>query len=64
MTPNNETPSTDPVCGMKVADDTPHHLEHEGQHYRFCSSRCMDKFQANPAAYIKPDMPMPPNTTS
>jgi Cu+-exporting ATPase len=58
------TPNTDPVCGMKVADDTPHHLEHEGQHYRFCSRRCMDKFQANPAAYIKPDMPMPPNTTS
>ena len=48
------TPNIDPVCGMTVADNTPHHLEHEGQHYRFCSQHCLDKFQINPAAYIKP----------
>jgi len=44
---------TDPVCGMKVAGDKPYHLEHEGQHYRFCSQRCLDKFKANPAEYLK-----------
>ncbi len=47
------TPNIDPVCGMMVADDKPYHLEHEGLHYRFCSRKCLDKFQANPAAYIK-----------
>lgn len=52
-------PNIDPVCGMKVADDTPHHVEHEGQHFRFCSRHCLDKFQANPAAYIKPKVPAP-----
>ncbi len=45
--------NTDPVCGMKVADNSPHHMEHEGQYYRFCSRHCLDKFQAHPAAYIK-----------
>ncbi|CAG0938659.1 partial Silver exporting P-type ATPase, partial [Gallionellaceae bacterium] len=54
------TPNIDPVCGMKVADDTPHQLEHAGQHYRFCSQRCLDKFQANPAAYTKPSSAQPP----
>jgi len=48
------TPNIDPVCGMTVAGNTPHHLEHEGQRYRFCSQHCLDKFQINPAAYIKP----------
>jgi YHS domain-containing protein len=45
----------DPVCGKRVADDTPHHVEHAGQHFHFCSMHCLDKFQENPAAYIKPD---------
>jgi len=53
------TPDIDPVCGMKVADDKPHHLEHAGQHYRFCSLHCLEKFQANPAAYIKADAVVP-----
>ncbi len=46
------TPNIDPVCGMKVADDTPHHLEQQGQLYRFCSRHCLDKFQASPSDYI------------
>lgn len=46
----------DPVCGMTVAADKPHHLEHAGHEYRFCSSHCMGKFQANPDAYIKAEV--------
>ncbi|MCR4298410.1 MAG: YHS domain-containing protein, partial [Gallionella sp.] len=53
------TPNIDPVCGMTVADDKPYHLEHEGQRYRFCSRKCLDKFQGNPAAYIKADVAAP-----
>ncbi|MDH4235084.1 MAG: heavy metal translocating P-type ATPase [Gallionella sp.] len=50
------TSDIDPVCGMKVDDDTPYRMEHEGQHHRFCSLKCLDKFQANPAKYFKPDV--------
>ncbi|MGO8754685.1 MAG: heavy metal translocating P-type ATPase [Gallionellaceae bacterium] len=53
------TPDIDPVCGMKVADDKPFQVEHAGHHYRFCSRHCLEKFQANPAAYIKPDVNTP-----
>ncbi len=52
----------DPVCGMTVTEDKPHHLEYEGQNYRFCSRHCLDKFQVNPAAYIKADLAAPPVT--
>jgi len=41
----------DPVCGMKVGDDSPHHLEHAGRRFYFCSSHCLHKFQADPAQY-------------
>ena len=44
----------DPVCGMQVAEDSPNHLEHAGQDYHFCSQQCLEKFQADPATYLKP----------
>ncbi|MFZ5502552.1 MAG: heavy metal translocating P-type ATPase [Pseudomonadota bacterium] len=53
------TTHQDPVCGMKVADDSPHHLEHADRHYRFCSKKCLDKFQTNPAAYDKAEVKQP-----
>jgi YHS domain-containing protein len=46
--------TTDPVCGMKVDSESRHSVEHAGEHYYFCSQRCQDKFQANPAEYLKP----------
>jgi len=47
------TSHKDPVCGMEVDTDSPHHLEHAGQHYYFCSSNCLHKFQANSAEYLE-----------
>ncbi|WP_240696130.1 heavy metal translocating P-type ATPase [Candidatus Macondimonas diazotrophica] len=43
----------DPVCGMTVRD--PEHAperHHEGRRYVFCSTRCADKFAAEPARYL------------
>ena len=46
-------PTIDPVCGMCVAPaNTPHHAEHGGQSYHFCSGGCRTKFVADPARYL------------
>jgi Cu+-exporting ATPase len=43
----------DPVCGMDVdPTTTPHHVEHGGRAFHFCSAGCKAKFVANPASYI------------
>lgn len=47
----------DPVCGMSVSMDALHRVEHKDVLYRFCSARCRDKFMADPAAYVKHDVP-------
>ncbi len=44
----------DPVCGMTVKPDSPHHTEHAGQPYRFCSAKCLEKFTADPEHYLEP----------
>jgi Cu+-exporting ATPase len=44
----------DPVCGMTVTPDSPHHVEHSGHVYRFCSAGCRTKFIADPARYLNP----------
>ncbi len=44
----------DPVCGMKVRPDGPHHCVHDGVEYRFCNPKCLAKFQANPGQYLAP----------
>ena len=51
----------DPVCGMTVAEDSPRHLQFEGETYFFCSDRCLGKFRAEPARYAKggPDSRLP-----
>ncbi len=50
----------DPVCGMTVAPDAPHHALHEGHDYRFCSAGCRSKFIADPARYLQPKDATPP----
>jgi Cu+-exporting ATPase len=50
---HDAAPLKDPVCGMTVAPDAGKPTaEHDGQTWHFCSSRCHDKFVADPARYI------------
>ncbi|MEO7886194.1 MAG: heavy metal translocating P-type ATPase [Polaromonas sp.] len=51
MPPAAPTGLKDPVCGMDVTTASPHHLEHGGKPYYFCSVGCLTKFSADPAAY-------------
>ncbi len=44
---------TDPVCGMTVKPESPHHYQYHDAEYRFCSAKCLTKFQASPEAYLK-----------
>ncbi|WP_431097657.1 heavy metal translocating P-type ATPase [Polaromonas aquatica] len=50
--PGTPTGLKDPVCGMDVTTASPHHLEHGGRPYYFCSAGCLSKFSANPGAYV------------
>ena len=39
----------DPVCGMTVDPaKSPHHAEHEGRAFHFCSAGCRTKFVGDP----------------
>lgn len=49
----------DPVCGMSVADDSPHRTNHAGVDYRFCSARCRERFIAEPGRYLAAPPPAP-----
>lgn len=49
----------DPVCGMTVSPESPHHLEYQSTEYHFCSISCQDKFQLSPAKYIEPPLIQP-----
>ena len=45
----------DPVCGMSVDPQTAKHSLQSGEtNYHFCSSRCLDKFSADPERYLNP----------
>jgi Cu+-exporting ATPase len=44
---------TDPVCGMMVAADAEHAYEYEGTKYAFCSAHCLEKFRADPRAFVR-----------
>lgn len=47
--------ATDPVCGMTVDTTTAEHKFELGEGtYYFCSARCLEKFKANPDAYLNP----------
>ena len=51
MTTSDE-PVRDPVCGMSVDRDGPHHQDHEGTTYYFCSGRCLQRFNDDPASFL------------
>lgn len=44
----------DPVCGMQVTPDSPHHAIHAGTDFHFCSAGCRSKFVADPLRYLQP----------
>lgn len=46
--------ATDPVCGMTVKPESPHRYKYRGVGYRFCSAKCLAKFQASPETYLVP----------
>ena len=51
----------DPVCGMSVDPArTPHHAEHDGRAYHFCSAGCRTKFVADAEGYLTPKAAAPP----
>ncbi len=54
------TPDIDPVCGMTVKPESPHRHEFRGTEYRFCSAKCLAKFQASPETYLAPRPAEPP----
>ena len=41
----------DPVCGMKIEEDEGYGKLHDGVLFRFCSKKCLDEFDKNPAKY-------------
>jgi Cu+-exporting ATPase len=46
----------DPVCGMTVDPETAKHkAEHDGTSYYFCSGRCRERFEADPAQFVGAD---------
>jgi Cu+-exporting ATPase len=60
---NTHPKVTDPVCGMQVDPaTTPHHAQHAGHHYHFCSARCRERFLAAPADFLQPAQAAPAPT--
>src|SRR5438105_2972984 len=54
--PAGEAEQIDPVCGMKVNPvRAAAVVEHENRKYYFCSQRCAERFQENPALYLDTD---------
>ncbi|WP_298198452.1 heavy metal translocating P-type ATPase [Novosphingobium sp.] len=49
----------DVVCGMEVEPaQTPHHANHNGQEFHFCSAGCKAKFETSPDRYLSPQTPV------
>ena len=50
----------DPVCGMTITPaDAAGHLEHRGRTYYFCAANCLERFRANPEAFLAGAPPAP-----
>ena len=43
----------DPVCGMSVAAEDAYGRTYRGREYRFCSRKCLDQFDSDPARYTQ-----------
>ena len=49
-----QSPPIDPVCGMEVDPATDLRTERQGQTYFFCNPSCLERFTADPAAFLEP----------
>ena len=49
----------DPVCGMRVAPDSPHQYEYQSVTYRFCCAHCLEAFRGDPESYLACAGPAP-----
>ena len=49
----------DPVCGMEVDPDTDLRTDYRGQTYYFCNPSCLERFTAEPEAFLNPREPEP-----
>src|SRR5678815_1791149 len=48
----------DPVCKMRVLPETAvAKYDYNGKTYYFCATRCMERFKADPSAFLKTDKP-------
>lgn len=45
--------SIDPVCGMRVANDSRYEARYDAQRFVFCSVGCQAKFTADPQKYLQ-----------
>jgi Cu+-exporting ATPase len=54
----------DPVCGMKVEENSPHVADVGGKHYPFCSAGCRSKFLADPGKYTTSATTSPQKSSS
>lgn len=43
----------DPVCGKEVDPEQGYGKMHKGTLHRFCSRKCLDTFEADPARYLQ-----------
>ncbi len=50
--PHSADTLTDPVCGMGVTPNSPHHLDHQGIRYYFCCAGCLETFRQAPERYL------------
>jgi Cu+-exporting ATPase len=51
----------DPVCGMSIDEvDAVGTVAHDGTTYYFCAESCLERFAANPAAFLNGDHPESP----
>jgi Cu+-exporting ATPase len=46
----------DPVCGMRVTEQSEHRHAYEGKLHYFCSAKCKIKFIANPSQFTAPQL--------
>ncbi len=44
-------PAKDPVCGTEVEQERGYSEVFSGREYRFCSRKCLDKFDAEPQLF-------------